>query len=36
MRFGNVPATPQQAIHMRQAVMGACDIMLGTVPELAR
>jgi len=36
MRFGNVPATPQQAIHMRKAVMGACDIMLGTAPELAR
>lgn len=36
MRFGNMPATPQQAINMRKAVMGACDIVLGTVPELAR
>ena len=36
MRFGNVPATPQQAMHMRQAVMGACDIMMGAAPELAR
>lgn len=36
MRFSNVPATPQQAIHMRMVVMGACDIMLGMVPELAR
>lgn len=36
MRFGNVLSTPQQAIYMRKAVMGACDIMLGTVPELAR
>lgn len=36
MRFGNVPATSQQAINMRQAVMGACDIMLGIAPELAK
>lgn len=36
MRFGGEPATPQQAINMRKAVMGSCDIMLGAVPELAR
>jgi hypothetical protein len=36
MRFGNVQATAQQAINMRKAVMGACDIMLGVAPELAR
>lgn len=32
-RFGGVPASPQRALHMRQAVQGACDIMLGLAPE---
>jgi hypothetical protein len=35
MRFGNVPATSQQAIAMQEAVMGACEIMKGKAPELA-
>jgi hypothetical protein len=36
MRFGDVPATSQQAANMRMAVWGACEILMGTAPELAR
>lgn len=36
MRFGGVAATRENALHMHQAVQGACDIMLGHAPELAR
>lgn len=36
MRFGNVPATSQQALNMREVVMGACDIMTGAAPELVK
>jgi hypothetical protein len=36
MRFGGVPATTQHAINMRKAVLGACDIMMGVAPELAK
>jgi hypothetical protein len=36
MRFGGIPATPQQALAMRQAVQGTCDILMGVAPELAR
>ena len=35
-RFGNRPATQSQATNMRKAVQGACDVLLGVVPELAR
>jgi len=35
-RFGDLPATRQRALHMRQSVQGACDVMLGLVPELAK
>lgn len=36
MRFGGVAASPRSAHTMHQAVAGACDIMLGVLPELAR
>lgn len=36
MRFGGMSATQQQALNMRRAVQGACDIMMGIAPELAR
>lgn len=36
MRFGNVAATPRSALAMHQAVAGACDILQGALPELAR
>ena len=36
MRFGGVAATRHDALRMHQAVQGACDIMLGRAPELAR
>lgn len=35
-RFGGVPATRQRALHMRQAVQGTCDILMGALPELGR
>lgn len=36
MRFGGTPADTKQAINMRKDVMGACDILMGAVPELAK
>lgn len=36
MRFGRVPATRQRALHMRQAVQGSSDILLGLAPELGQ
>ncbi|GKS89072.1 hypothetical protein [Acidovorax sp. SUPP2539] len=35
-RFGGVPATRQRALHMRQAVQGTCDLLMGAMPELGR
>jgi len=35
-RFGGQPATVQQALDMRKSVLGACEILMGAVPELAR
>ena len=35
-RFGGVAASPQRARHMRTATQGACDIIMGLAPELAR
>ncbi len=36
-RFGDVPATPQRARHMRETVHAASDVMTGLlVPELSR
>ena len=34
IRFGGLPATPQLALNMNQAVHGACDIVLGLAPDL--
>lgn len=33
-RFGGVPATPQRARTLHQALRAACDILLGEAPEL--
>ncbi len=35
-RFGGVPATRERALRMRQDVLGAAEVMMGTVPELSR
>ena len=35
-RFGDRSATQRQAVNMRKAVQGACDVLLGVVPELAK
>ena len=35
-RFGGLAASPQRARRMREAAQGACDIILGRAPELAR
>ena len=35
-RFGGVAASPKRARHMRKATQGACDIIMGLVPELAK
>lgn len=35
-RFGGVAASPKRASHMRKATQGACDIIMGLVPELAK
>ena len=36
MRFDALPATPQQAVNMRRAVWGACEIVMGKAPELTK
>jgi len=36
MRFGGGPATREQALRMREEVLGAADVMGGVAPELAR
>lgn len=36
VRFGGVPATPKLAQRMHTAVQGACDIVMGAIPELNR
>lgn len=36
VRFGGVSATRRRALDMRAAVQGACDIMMGVAPELAK
>lgn len=36
VRFGGLPATPQRALALREAVQGVCDILTGAAPELAR
>lgn len=36
MRFGAVPATPQRALQMRQAVQGAADVVLLVLPKRRR
>ena len=36
MRFGEKTISPQQALMVRQSVLGAYDILRGVIPELAR
>jgi len=36
VRFGGLPATPQRALALREAVQGVCDILTGAAPELAK
>lgn len=36
MRFGGAAAHPQRALRMQQSVQGACDIVMGRMPELSK
>lgn len=36
MRFGRAAANPQRASRMQQSVQGACDIVMGRMPELSK
>ena len=36
MRFGGLPATQERALRLREDVLGATEVMSGTVPELSR
>lgn len=36
MRFGGMPATQERALRLRDDVLGATEVMGGTVPELSR